>query len=816
MAKFRLFGQRTREESKREKEHRNLARLVASEGMVLLKNEGILPFQNKQIALYGNGARMTVRGGTGSGDVRERYSVNIEQGLINAGFTFSSTKWLDRFDNQYEKEKEEFVKSVEEKIKGFGPLKTMQMFNIIHEQKLKYPIGDEIREDEWADTDTCIYVVARQAGEGGDKRLEKGDYLLTDAEYKNIEECGKRYKNFLLVINSGSIMDLSILDKVDIPSVLFFVQGGEEGGNAFADIVTGKVNPSGKLTDTWGKNYLDYPSANTFSYLNGDLKDENYFEGIYVGYRWFDAKNIEPLYPFGFGLSYTDFKNSVKDIRVEKDQINLSVSVKNIGTKYSGKEVIQIYLSKPNGKLAKEKYSLVSFAKTSLLKPEEETELYLAFSLSDFSSFDENTASFILEKGEYGVFIGNSSRSLTPCAVLKLEKDLIKEKVEHICKKKQTFKDLEIDIEDIKFDSAVPRFLIKEIETRNKKTIKPIDNKIKKLAHSLNNKELISLVSGTGYSGKNFNITPGVCGRTTGSLTQKGIYDINLSDGPAGLNVIQKVAYLENGSPRYIDELPSDWQWGWVKKLAPLVMAKEGKGTPVYQYMTAWPSETLQAQTWNLGLAEEVGKAVGKEMLEIGVTIWLSPGMNIHRNPLCGRNFEYYSEDPLLTGLMASAITKGVQSFEGIGVCIKHFCCNNQEDNRNHVSSNLSERALREIYLKGFNIAIRESSPMSIMTSYNMVNGVYTPNSNDLCTKLLRNQWGFDGLVMSDWNSTDQCSHAKAIMVGNDLIMPGNKAVRKSLEKALKNGELTREKLLVSAERVLTIIMNSAVNKGDK
>lgn len=242
--------------------------------------------------------------------------------------------------------------------------------------------------------------------------------------------------------------------------------------------------------------------------------------------------------------------------------------------------------------------------------------------------------------------------------------------------------------------------------------------------------------------------------------------------------------------------------------------AKPGKGRPVYRYMTAWPSETVQAQTWDTALLEEVGHAVGREMLEIGVSVWLAPGLNIHRNPLCGRNFEYYSEDPLVSGKMAAAITRGVQSHGGVGVTVKHFCCNNQEDNRMGVSANVSQRALREIYLRAFRIAVTEGRPWCVMSSYNQVNGGYVCNSWDLCTGVLREEWGFDGVVMSDWTATEQCSHAEAINAGNDLIMPGNQGVEKALRKALAEGVLNRDALHTSAGRILEMIFASDTCQG--
>ena len=322
MSKFKVFGAYTKEESQRERDHRILARRAAADGMVLLKNDGVLPLENKSIALYGVGARMTVKGGSGSGDVEERYSVSIEQGLLNGGYSIVHPLWLNRFDAKFKADTESWRQSVEEKIKGYGPTRTMEMFDIIHASPLAYPAANPVFEDELTEeTDTAIYVVARQVGEGGDRRAQKGDYLLSDVEVESIKLLASAYKNFLLVINCGSTMDLSVLDECNIGAVLYYSQGGMEGGNAFADIVSGIVTPSAKLTDTWALQYSDYPSADTYSYLNGDLSYNNYYEGIYVGYRWFDATKKRVRYPFGFGLSYTDFSYAVEKVEAVQTAI---------------------------------------------------------------------------------------------------------------------------------------------------------------------------------------------------------------------------------------------------------------------------------------------------------------------------------------------------------------------------------------------------------------------------------------------------------------------------------------------------------------
>ena len=775
MEKFQTFGAYTPEESQRERDHKTLARRVAAEGIVLMKNDGVLPLTTKSIALYGPGSRMTVKGGSGSGDVQERHSVTIEKGLKNAGFAFPNTLWMDRFKEKYDADVAAWRQDVEAKIKGFTPIQTMQMFDVIHENPMPYPACTPILEDELtAETDTAIYVLSRQAGEGKDRRVEKGDYLLSDIEKESLKLLSAHYSKLILVLNCGSVIDLSILDETRIDAVLFYGQGGMEGGNALADLLAGKTTPCGKLTDTWAMRYEDYPCADTFSYRNGDLDNEEYSEGIYVGYRWFEKKGITPRYPFGFGLSYTTFDCEVQTVT----DTAVTVTVKNAGS-YSGKEVLQLYIAKPDSSIDHEKKSLAAFAKTKLLQPGESQTITLCFDLKDIATFDEARSAFTLEQGEYGLILNG-----TPCGSVKVEEEMLVEQVKPIGNRKHT---------------------------PCEENFSP---KVTALLRRLSDKDKISLVTGGGYSIRCYNNVMGAAGRTCTKLLKKGVPNIVLSDGPAGLNVNQSVVIMKDGTPRYPDGLPADWKWGWLKHFERFVKAKPGKGRPVYRYMTAWPSETVQARTWDLDLLEEVGRAVGKEMLEIGVSVWLAPGLNVHRNPLCGRNFEYYSEDPLVSGKMAAAITLGVQSCGGVGVTIKHFCCNNQEDNRNRVSENVSQRALREVYLRAFRIAVTEGKPWCVMSSYNKVNGVYVCNSRDFCTGVLREEWGFDGVVMSDWNATDQCSHAEAINAGNDLIMPGNKGVEKALQKALAEGALNRDALNTSTGRILEMIFASDTCKG--
>lgn len=804
MARFKIYGTTSPGESLREIEHRALARRAAAEGIVLLENDGVLPLKPQRIALFGAGARHTVKGGRGSGDVHERYSVTVEDGLKNAGFVLADSKWLDRVQKQYENACSAWRKQVSESIKGYGPARTMQMFIRIGEQPKPQPVTLPVEVEDLPDgTDTAVYVLARQAGEGDDRRLEKGKYYLSDAETESLRLLSSHYPKLILVVNAAGVVDLSILDEIRVNAVVLLSQPGLEGGNALADVLTGAVTPSGKLTDTWAFRYEDYPSAMTFSYLSGDLSHNDYREGSYVGYRWFEANRIKPRYSFGYGLSYTSFAQKVEKVSVEGTAVTVSVTVRNTGDTYTGKDTALVFLRRPGDGARR----LVASGKTRLLRLGEAQEISLSFDLSKEGLFDEETAQFVLRAGEYGLYLGDEA-----IAVLTLDRDTVTERVEHICSKNHTFSDFAPDGRQ-SYDPALPRIPVDpdvfRTLTHDYHTPEPkLKDRVRALSETLTDDELVQLVVGGGYDQFAYCRVPGACGNTATKLTCRGIPNIVMSDGPAGLNVNQLSGVTKGGFPCFPNGLPEDWQWGWLKHVGKLLRGPKTAVT-TYHYMTAFPCETMQAQSFDTALMEEIGSAIGREMEEIGVSVWLAPGMNLHRNPLCGRNFEYYAEDPLLTGRMAAALTRGVQSHQGCFVTIKHFCCNNQEDNRTGMSAELSEKTLRETYLRAFRIAVEEAKPGAVMSSYNMVNGVYTPNSYDFCTKVLRNEWGFEGVVMSDWNAVDQCSYPAAIHAGNDLIMPGTAAVRKALKTAYKRGELDRADLRRSALRVLNLIFSS-------
>ena len=808
------------EVSQREMENLNVAYRAACEGMVLLKNDGALPFSTKKIALYGPGASMTIKGGTGSGEVNERHSVTILEGLADRGFEITTGKWIADFERGYKEAEAAYKIEKKKRVNILKPNTIMQMLF----DNFRAPVGRPINDDDVAgsDTDSCIYVLSRQAGEGGDRKAEKGDMFLTDEEAAAIRFCAEKYEKFLLVINCGSSIDMAFAEEIPgINAILYICQLGTEGGHAFADVVSGEVTPSGKLSDTWAKQYSDLPFANEFSYLNGNLEDEYYKEGIYVGYRYFDSFGVEPAYPFGFGLSYTTFTVHSAGAFAEGSQVTVKASVTNTGDTYSGKEVAQLYVSAPNGKLHKEYQSLVAFAKTNVLAPGARETVDLGFDLKNLASYREEDGCYVLEAGDYVLRLGNSSRNTVPVGVVTLDEEVIVSRHCHICPVKAPIEELKSNpYATDTLAEGLPRIPVEAsaIDTVVYTYEQPegaADDRVKKFVSTLKLEEMVDIVVGNGMFGgeTRFNL-PGSVGNTTSKFWDRGLANVALCDGPAGLRIQKRSGVDKKGNVKAIDMAMSIFEAfpDFVKKL---MTADPEKDTVIYQYTTAFPVANALAQSWNTELMYEVGTAVYREMKEYGCTYWLAPAINIHRNPLCGRNFEYFSEDPRLSGAMAAAITRGVQQEEGFYVTVKHFACNNQEDNRNRVSSNLGERALREIYLRGFEICVREGGAKSIMTSYNRVNGVYAPNSHDLCTKVLRNEWGFDGVVMTDWFSTNkgQASNVLAMQAGNDLIMPGGGSFKKEILKGVKSGQITEEDVRRCCANVVKSIFNSATQK---
>lgn len=800
--------------------HRELARKAACEGIVLLKNEGhFLPVpSDSRIALYGSGAIKTVKGGTGSGDVNEREYVNIYSGLLNAGFTVTTADWLEDYQQQYDQTRLAWKDKILSKCGTTGS----DFFEVYSTTPYYRPTG---RMAEKTDAETAVFVLSRVAGEGADRNNSGGDYTLSDEEEALLARICELYANVIVLINAGSVVDCSFIDKYQaIRSVLFISQPGMEAGNAVADVLTGKATPCGKLTDTWALEYSDYPNAEIFSHNNGNVEKEYYEEGIYVGYRYFDTFDIPVRFGFGFGLSYTDFSTEVVDITKENGTVSVAVQVKNTGNTFSGKEVVQVYVSCPDGKLEKEYRRLVGFAKTGLLAPGENETVHISFGIGQLTSFEEETARYILEPGVYGIFAGSSLSGSVLAGSLVLNKEIVAEQLKNICPVTEKLTELSykeaanetvtsrrkameaevhrlpcfaISAEDIEYS-------VIDYDRRDKITDAPEMDFVRKLSQE----QLILLATGNPVRRQGSNIgssgisVPGSAAETSDCAMSAGLANIVLADGPAGLR-LNKTYQVHEG--RIIPApFKKSFENGFFADANDEVI-----GETYYQYCTAIPVGTLLAQTWDTELIRKIGAAIAEEMCIFDVTLWLAPGMNIHRNPLCGRNFEYYSEDPFVSGAIAAAMTNGVQSVPGCGTTIKHLCCNNQEDNRTGSDSILSERALREIYLKGFEIAVKTSQPMAIMTSYNLVNGIHTANSYDICTSAVRKEWNFGGTIMTDWNTTRDCTAAGCMLAGNDLVMPGQLYDHDSIRQALADGSLTMEQLQLCIAHTVHVIMQS-------
>lgn len=824
-------GSPSAEVTPRETKNRLLSRKAAAEGFVLLKNDhNTLPLtKGSRLGLYGAGAVVTVKGGTGSGDVNERDCVNIRQGLENAGYELTSGKWLDSFHNIYTRARLDW----KEGILASLPQYDNNFFNAYSAAQFQVPCGEPIDTKEAKDdgADTAIFVLSRVAGENADRHDTEGDYLISRQEKELLTQVASAYESVVLVINTGGLIDLAFTEEfTNIHAILQFVQAGQEGGNAFADIISADVTPSGKMADTWALTYDDYPNASFFSHKSGNVLKEEYREGIYVGYRYFDTFDIPVRYCFGYGLSYTEFElkpgtPSLNNSSDGRPSVSIPVTVKNTGTRYAGKEVAQVYVSCPQGTLPKEYRRLVCFEKSDTLKPGESQQLTLSFPLSHLTSYCEASAAWILEKGTYGIWVGNSLEDAKLAGSILLDETVILTQCEHICHQQEALEEFLPDAALIQKKEAAWLALAGELPTISVKADEFItetidysapsakDEEAQRITDSLSKDQLIAFATGDVNKGQNAlgsagQTVPGSAAETTSIAEDDpwNVASIVLADGPAGLRLRKEYQVLDNSIVP--GEFTEAIEGGF------FASPKEKTGTSYYQYCTAIPVGTLLAQTWNTNLIKEVGEMIGHEMELFEVTLWLAPGMNIHRNPLCGRNFEYYSEDPLLSGMMAASMTLGVQKVPGCGTTIKHFACNNQEDNRMGSDSILSERTLREIYLKGFEIAVKASQPMSIMTSYNMINGVHAANSYDLCTKAARREWGFAGAIMTDWTTTTDstagvCTASGCLRAGNDMIMPGDPSDHENIRKELAEGTLTLEQLAGCVTNTINLILKS-------
>lgn len=794
-----------------ESEHLQRLRPNLAECTVLLKSDGSFPLNEaSELALYGSGARHTVRGGTGSGEVNSRFFVTVENGLEDAGFRLTTKSWLYSYDQARKQARKNFIKQVKSKSRHALKLAVVEgMGAVMPEPEYSFPLNGT--------AETAVYVLARISGEGNDRQSIPGDISLTETEVRDILRLQKQYKRFMLVLNVGGPVDLSpVLE--DVGNILLLSQLGTETGAVLADILLGKSNPSGKLTTTWAS-VSDYPDIGDF----GELDDTRYKEGIYVGYRYFDSAGVEPLFPFGYGLSYTSFSFGNQETSVDGNMVTVSADVTNTGD-HPGKETLQIYVSKPEEKLDQPFQVLAAFSKSGEILPGETEKLILQFRFSDLASYDSRRECYLLEKGDYFLRLGTSSSDTTTISRLRLNEEIITHKVKNTCGI-PGFTDWKPQLERI--DMFLPDVPILEIDASmipRKETdyhfISDIDPQIKEL----NTEQLILMSLGAfdpkagiasvigSVSGK----VAGAAGETCGLTKEFGLDPLVMADGPAGLRLSKDYVTIENGQKpigqsipeTMLDYIPKPIQW--------VLSKKDKKSNPdceiLHHYATAIPIGTAIAQSWNPDFARMCGDIVGDEMERMNVDLWLAPALNIHRDIRCGRNFEYFSEDPLISGVFAAAITQGVQTHHGRGTTIKHFAVNNQEYNRYNNNSVVSERAMREIYLKGFEICIRESHPRALMTSYNLLNGCHTSEHKGLITDILRCEFGYDGLVMTDWviamlsnNKTAYpgADAGRAAVSGGDLFMPGCKADADHVRSALKSGLITETQLMEMASRIL-------------
>lgn len=792
-----------------EKEHLARCRALAPECMVLLKKNGDFPLDAPGgIALYGSGARRTVKGGTGSGDVNSRHFTTIEEGLENAGFAVTTKAWLDGYDGEWQKGRQAFIAGIRRQAKEQ------------HTQAVFLGMGAVMPEPEYtlplaAEGDTAVYVVSRISGEGNDRKPQAGDLCLTDTEIRDILACQKQYKRFMLVLNVGGVVDLSPVLAVE--NILVLSQLGAVTGDAFADVLLGKAAPSGKLTTTWAGAAEITGAVREF----GGRDETRYYEGIYVGYRYYDSMGKTPLFPFGYGLGYTEFAVSDAKTTVSGTAVTVSATVQNCG-QHPGKEVLQLYVTAPWGELDQPYRRLAGFVKTKELAPGESCEAEMTFRMEQLASFDTKKSAAVLEQGDYILRLGDA-----PCAVLALPETVCLRKLSHIggedafadWKPEHTWADEALP--------EIPRLPVDPAAFAALRRPEPasIDEGTKCIAAALSDEQLVHLVTGAAHeSGGLASVIGSASSSVAGAAGESyakvpGVPKIVMADGPAGLRLSQHYTKDEKGvhpigetMPAGItDFLPPIAKWGMN-----LFTGKAPKGEVLDQYCTAIPIGTALAQSWNAEVWEACGDIVGEEMERFGVHLWLAPAFNIHRSPLCGRNFEYCSEDPLLSGLVGAGIAKGVQKHPGKGVTIKHFCANNQETNRYQSNSIVSERALREIYLKPFEVCIRKADPAALMTSYNLLNGTHTSERADLLKGFLREELGWNGLVMSDWvvggvsskGSTYRTAKAApSAKAGNDLFMPGSRANYKDTLTALqgKNAEtsLTRAELETCAAHIV-------------
>ena len=761
-----------------------VAREAVAEGVVLLKNENkVLPLaKGSKIALFGRSQFNYYKSGTGSGGmVNTSYVIGLYEAIIKDEYFHLNKELRATYEN--------WIKD--------NPFDAGAGWAAEPWFQKEMPITKELADSTSKESDVAVVLIGRTAGEDQDNSNAKGSYLLTDDEEQMLENVTKAFDKTIVLLNVGNIIDMKWVEKYNPAAVAYIWQGGQEGGNGVIDVLKGVVSPSGKLTDTIAYDIKDYPSTKNFGSKKRNIQQED----IYVGYRYFEtfAKD-RVLYPFGFGLSYTYFDIISNGFDVEAGNVTVSVTVTNIGD-YKGKQVVQAYVAKPQGKLGKPVVELVGFAKTKELKADESETLDIVFTNYQMASYDDSgvtgfKSAYVLEEGTYIFYVGDSVRNLTRVGTYNVGKTKVVEQLSEALAPTIDFTRIKPESNDDGFAISyedVPNATVNWQEARlanlqtplaksntTYKLVDVLDEKctLDEFVAQLSDEELCAIVRGEGMSSPK--VTPGcggAFGGVTESLVEKGIPTCCCTDGPSGIR-------MDSGKKAF-----------------------------------AMPNGTLLACMWNLDLTEKLYNYEGLELRKNKIDILLGPGMNLHRNPLNGRNFEYFSEDPLVTGKNAAAQLKGMHKY-GVTGTIKHFAMNTQEAYRHSVEHVASERAIREIYLKGFEIAVKEAGASAVMTTYGSINGYYTSSSYDLVTKILREEWGFEGIVMTDWwakggkaASGDSSDMASIVRAQNDLYMVTQSAIdntnKDNLEKALLDGTLDRAELQRCAKNICKYVMGT-------
>lgn len=763
------------------KEMSDACRRAGAEGTVMLKNDGVLPLSKTgSTAFFGRVQRDYFYVGYGSGgDVNPDYLVSPMDALETREDIAYDTALADRYRL--------WCRANVPRVTGWAQWPTCHP---------EMPLSEEAVRAAARRNDAAVVILGRAMGEAMDNRPVPGGYYLTEEEKALLAQVTAAFRKVCVVVDAGNIMDLSWVEEYPIGALLYAFQGGMESGNALIDVLYGDAQPGGRLTDTVPRHYEDAP---TYGHFGGRDFNE-YREDIYVGYRYYETfAQDKVLYPFGFGLSYTSF-------RVESAAAawhtswDLRIQVTNTGSR-PGRQVVQVYVEAPQGKLGKAARVLADYWKTPELAPGQSAETSLWIDLNDLASFDDSGVTghpyaYVLEAGAYRLYVGTDVRSAGLAGRLFLEEQVLTAQLESQCSPTQDFPRLHPKEEG---GRLVPGFEpVPRAESRRKEQVLehlpetiPFTgdlgisfrdvckgtNSIDDFIAQLTPEELNALCKGEGQMDSPLGTkgNAGMLGGTTQSLRDKGLPTLTTTDGPSGIRVCCYTALL--------------------------------------------PCGTALASSWDVKAVEALGHLFGQEMVRKGSDILLGPGLNIHRDPLCGRNFEYYSEDPLLSGTVAAAMVRGIQSVPGRSACVKHFACNNQEENRNRNDSRLSQRALREIYLRGFEICLRDAAPLCLMTSYNQINGIWGHYQYELVTGILRREWGYEGLVMTDWwmqpsadpDFPELWNDAYRLRAQVDVLMPGGSAFGdptmdpSALESLRKEKGLTLGEMQRSAKNVLKL-----------